>query len=361
MTLRLRSGTTAAVAAALPPVWALRLKRGARALRTALPRLLHWPVSLRPVPLSAFLASALLCALVLLPSTGGAFVPDEEQLWAFVRVGRPQITALIVETRNRVFDPAATATADQVTEFSAGESTAGMDTVPVEVPSRAFRQRIYWQAPAFLAVETLAEDGTLLHFYMEEGSEPISVSRDETRPFSLLDVWPAYLPFAGADPQAWRRGAMLWGLAPHDITLVHTSKERIIYQLAAPGAALGDGLWIQRDPLRLVRFSVRVPASGMTGSGKSGDPKTGSGAETTLTLEFGNFFLDDSVTLEGSDTPVYYPATSNYLLNGKLIRQTSTVSLQVNPTARDFPLNRLHQQAARLSPPAVITYAPPES
>jgi hypothetical protein len=269
-------------------------------------------------------AAALLAGLLLgWPAVARAYIPSLQEIYDRIAASRPALTRAVIETRSVVYDPQG--------RYAPAEGGAlHPDAVPPEVPGRGFRQKIYWIRNTFLGVETYAEDGKLLHFYLHEGFLPIQGGFDPARPFSEEDVIPPYLPFLAADPAEWREAIAFWGLNPQRVELARGYKGDLYFRLVE---GEGRALWIDAGLLRPVRLETRL---------------IGGAGERSLTLAFGEFFfLEDE---SGRGATFYYPRTINYLLDGRLFRQTVVLSFEADPSVQGFPISRLRQMAGKVQP-----------
>ena len=88
-----------------------------------------------------------------------------------------------METVVQVFDPFAKNTEGELTKQ------------PVELSARGFKQVIYWKDGEVLVVETLDEQGQLLHYYYEYNNDLLSISLNENRIFETEDILPRQLRF----------------------------------------------------------------------------------------------------------------------------------------------------------------------
>src|SRR3990172_1666223 len=145
-------------------------------MRISLPR------TARRRTLVAALSAGLGCVLAVLAPSGSAraYIPSLEEIYQLVAARQPALQRALLETRTYVFDPLARR------GEPAGDDNP--DALPGELPARSFRQKIYWIRNAFLGIETLAEDGKPLHFYLNEGFRAIQGDLTPTRTFSEADV-----------------------------------------------------------------------------------------------------------------------------------------------------------------------------
>ena len=90
---------------------------------------------------------------------------------------------LQMETIVQVFDP-----------FSKIKGT-DIPRLPVEIPSRGYKQMIHWKDGEVLVVETYSMNEDLLHFYYEFKERLMSLSLNDNRTFEVEDIMPLQLRF----------------------------------------------------------------------------------------------------------------------------------------------------------------------
>ena len=259
-----------------------------------------------------------------------AYEPPLEEMVKRILSKSTLTTRAIIRTRSVVFDP--TGRAESASD-SAGQTIAlrvpgvGPDEEPL-VPreERTFWQMTYWVRNSFLAVETFSTDGKLLHFYINEAVQPFSFNLHEERFFSQLDVLLPYLPFVGETKTDWQEGLDRWGLQPASVDFVRASKGRVYYRLFE---APGKSMWVDRIRHLPVRINTLIE---------------GGVRPLALTIEFGDFLL----FREGEGEPFAFPRTINYLLDGRLFKQTIVQQFDANPSWHRFPLTRLRNKRQEL-------------
>lgn len=250
-----------------------------------------------------------------------------------------QVSRAIIHLSTTVYDPFAAPAdeAPQPAEAGGEEEVPPLEGewVPVESPERGFRQVVYWVRGKFLAVETFSDDGRLLHFLLDEFYRPISKNLSETRQFSDWDVLPPFLPFAGMDAEGWLQGLAAWGVYPARVDLVRKTKAGILYRLVDT-----DVNWalVDRQNFRPVRIQTTA----------------GEGEEAlTLTIEFSDFTIFGGFPRERQN--IAFPRTVNFLVNGRLAKQTRVGKFEANPSLAVFPITRLRRKARELAPPAAAS------
>jgi hypothetical protein len=246
-------------------------------------------------------------------SPAGAYVPPLDALYEQLVAGSPSVGSAIIDFQCRVFSAPPGDPAGQ----------------PVVDPIRGFRQRVYWQRGRLLAVETLAEDGNLLHVLLSEGGFTQAGQLSAARRFSEADVRPLIFPFLEGKTVAWTDELSFWGVAPADVAYVLLK--------TGPAYRLTDdpekALWLDKEAIRPVKFSTRI---------------AGGAAPLVLTVEFGDFA---SFATKGPEKDqLRIPRKVTYALNGRMFKEVRMTEFEVDPPARKFPLARLRQQAA--APPA---------
>lgn len=304
------------------------LHRPARARPVALLRRpVPWLAPVRALALAAVATAVLATAL---PEPAPAYLPSLEDLYADVARRDPAIRRAVLETRTYVFDPL---------HRTVSSGDPHPDAVPPELPGRSFRQKIYWIRNAFLGIETLADDGTPLNFYLHEGFAPVQGNLTPSRSFSEADVVHPFLPFLTADAARWRQAMEFWGLNPQGVELARGPKGKPLYRLYEEG---GASLWLDPETLRPVR--LRTTMLGPNPQGR------------TLTIEFSEFmFIGER---DRDEENLTFPRTVSFLLDGKLFKQTVLLRFEADPSTRNFPITRLRQEAAKVQSPRPISILP---
>lgn len=263
-------------------------------------------------------------------SAVSAYEPPIREIVTRFLENKSATTRAIIHSRSMVFDPFAApapageagAEADQVVATGVGED----ERLPVLQPERGFRQVTYWVRDIFLAVETFSLEGELLHFYLSETFRPISVNLHPERNFTDSDVLHPYLPFTGESAQGWWEGLDRWGLRPTAVEIVRVPKGGIFYRLVE---SEGKALWVERENHLPLRIETLIE---------------GGEAPTPLTIEFSDFLLFGETT----EDVFFFPGTINYLIDGKLFKQTRVRRMESNPSWRNFPLTRLRNKGREL-------------
>jgi len=258
-------------------------------------------------------------SLILAPGVVGAYVPNTQDLEDLIQALGFRLERAYIETRTEVYSPLP----------APGELEGTAERPPQLQPERGFIQKIYWVRQALLGIETYSATGELLHFYLSEGGNVIQASLNPQRSFALADILPPYLPFVESNPAQWRRGLTEWGISPNRVELVRGAKDILYFRLAEGPQS---GLWLDRDSILPVRLDAVVQGGG--------DP-------LRLTLLFGDFA--EVIEASANSATLHYPFTTNYLLNGRLFRQTRVVEFRDNPKERDLPLSALRKRAQEIS------------
>jgi hypothetical protein len=260
-----------------------------------------------------------------------AYVPSLDDLYQLVAARQPALQRAMVETRSYVFDP--------LDASGTGTPNANVDAMPPALPGRSFRQKIYWIRNSFLGIETFAEDGTLLHFYLNEGFKPVEGNLTPTRSFTEADVVHPFLPFMSADPARWRQAVEFWGINPQRVEMDRGPKGEPLYRLSeGPDTAL----WLEPELLRPVKLQTRI----------AGGPQGGH----LLTIEFSEFmFIGDS---RNDADNFYFPRTVNFLLDGRLFKQTVVLDFEADPSVQGFPITKLRSLAAKVQAPRPVSFVP---
>lgn len=272
------------------------------------------------------LLAGVLC--VLGASHAAAYEPTVDEIVTRFLEKTPPTTRAIFETRSVVFDPFATGEpAADAAEGATLTSGVGEDEeVQNEQPERAFIQTTYWIRNSFLAVETFSTDGELLHFYLGEKFKPISLNQSADRPFADWDVLSPYLPFLEAGAEGWREGLDRWGVQPERVEFIRTPKGLVYFKLVE---GPGKSVWVDRFLHRPLKIETVI----------EGGPEP-----LRLTIEFGEFMLFG----DEEAGPVMFPRTINYLLDGRLFKQTTVRRFENEPPWARFPLTRLRRKGREL-------------
>ncbi|MDH5751304.1 MAG: hypothetical protein OEZ59_02655 [Deltaproteobacteria bacterium] len=294
-------------------------------LRTGGRSLSRFAAGRRAIP--ALLVSALLAAGVLgaslsgaltLVSTAGAYQPGFEELEQMIATPGGQLHRLVFKATTTVFNPF---------EKEGGDQESSGEHLPVPQPEWSFSQEVFWINGRFLGVETSSLEGQPLHFFWEEGVSPVSAGLDPERVFVTEDIVPPFMPFLETSYSAWKRGMRAWGINPSRMSLVRGEKDRFMF-LLSDGAEMG--VWIDRHYMVPVRMETVVQ---------------GGERPWKLVIEFSDFA--ELVENEAA-RPVVFPLTTNYLLDGRLFRQTRVQDLQVNPSTRGIPITSLRNRAVKV-------------
>jgi hypothetical protein len=286
------------------------------------------PQALLPA-LAALTLGLLLVALPVAPAR--AYIPSLAELYKLVAARQPAIQRAILETRTYVFDPL----------HRAGQPVgdANPDAMPPELTAHEFHQKIYWIRNAFLGIETFSEDGTPLHFYLNEGFRAVQGDLKTGRSFSEADVVHPFLPFVAADPARWRQAVSFWGINPRSVDISRGSKGEVYYRLQEDES---KALWLEPELLRPVRLRTRL---------EGGDQ-----GSHTLTIEFREFMFIGSNDNDADN--FYFPRTVDFLLDGKLFKQIVVLRFEADSSVQGFPITRLRSLAAKVQPAEPVSYDP---
>ncbi|HKI98936.1 MAG TPA: hypothetical protein VKB51_10720 [bacterium] len=270
--------------------------------------------------------AALLVAILAAPAL--AYIPSLKDIYRLVAARQPAIQRAMLETRTYVFDP--------LGRSGKGVPSTNPDAMPVELPERSYRQKIYWIRNAFLGIETYAEDGTLLNFYLNEGFRPVMGNLTPGRTFSESDVVHPFLAFVSADPARWRQAVEFWGINPQRVDIARGPKGEVYYRLVESEE---KAVWLDPDLLRPVKLQTRL----------AGGPHGGH----LLTIEFSEFmFIGDG------PNEFYFPRTVNFLLDGRLFKQTVVMNFDADPSVQGFPITKLRALAAKAQPERPVSFVP---
>ena len=88
---------------------------------------------------------------------------------------------------------------------------------PIELPARSFKQLIHWQDGKALVVETQDEQGELLHFYYENNADQLSISLNDNRSFSTVDILPHELRFRSRYEENRSRALQEFGIVSKEV------------------------------------------------------------------------------------------------------------------------------------------------
>jgi len=241
-----------------------------------------------------------------------AYVPPVDDLWARLVAGAPLLKSAIVDTETVVFDPAQPGPAGSAQGAPAPKPLAGRD----------FRQRIYWQRGALLAVETLSGDGTPLHLMLRDGYRTYEKALSTARTFAPADLHPVLYPFLEASAAAWRDELVFWGIQPLAVAL-ELYGSATAYVL---GEGAGQALWIDRNEDRPVRLEVRAAGP----------------APLQLAVQFSEYMPVAAKNQDAANPRL--PKVMTYEIGGRLFRRTTITDVQADAPVRSFPLVRWRQE-----------------
>ena len=294
----------------------------------------HLSAMIAQPPFMRSTVAALVLGLLLmgLPAPSAqAYIPSLDEIFQLVAVRPPALQRAMLETRTYVFDPLHRA------GQTAGDTNP--DAMPPELQAREFHQKIYWIRNAFLGIETSAEDGTPLHFYLNEGFRAVQGDLASGRSFTEADVVHPYLAFVSADPARWRQAINFWGINPRKVDIVRGSKGEVYYRLLEDE---DKALWLDPETLRPVRLRTRLEG--------------GEHGGRTLTIEFREFMFIGGASSDAED--FFFPRTVDFLLDGKLFKQIVVLRFEADPSVQGFPITRLRGLAAKVQPPEPVSYDP---
>jgi hypothetical protein len=260
-----------------------------------------------------------------------AYVPPVDDLWARLAAGTPPLSAAVVETETVVYDPEAPLP---------GAAGPGQPApAPVPVKARGFRQRIYWQRGALLAVETLAADGSPAHLFLRNGYRAYSRALSPRIVFSEADLRPLLFPFLEGSATAWRDELVFWGIQPLTVDLVLAGATAYVRL----GEGAGPALWIDRRTDLPFKLTAQIAG----------------GAPLRVELRFSDYMAVAPKNADAGNPRL--PRVVSYEVEGKLFRKTTVVEVQADPPARAFPLARWRQELGIPETPPAFAFGPPES
>jgi len=255
------------------------------------------------------------------PPQALGYVPSLEEVYRQIAASQPGVTRIVLESESEVFDPLGRFT-------PAPAEPLGADAPPPQASGRAFRRKVYWIRDRLLAVETFSLSGKRLHIYLREGPRPVQENFDPARLFDSSEVLPVYLPFLSGDPTWWRKAANFWGVAPYRVDLVRAGKGEMLYRMEdGPRRAV----WVRPESLVVTRLDAALEGGETPGA---------------LTFEFAEFIMVPGSPPQGGT--LSYPLTINVLLDGRLIRRTRLLRLDIDPSVQGFPITRLRKDAERI-------------
>jgi len=270
----------------------------------------------KPWGLLAARRFAALSAVLLLAAPAAGYVPPVDDLIARLAAQAPLATSAILEYSCHVYP----VTLGQ----GLGEAVSTQQD-----KGRSFRQRVYWQRRALLAVETLAEDGTVLHVSIAENGTVQQAALSTSRRFSDFDLHLVFHPFLEGDSSAWKSELTFWGVTPRQTQLVLLKGAPHFRAQESPEKAL----WVERESLRPVQLVSAV----------------GGGPEPlTLSIAFSDYIALVARARDRDEET--FPRKATFRINGQRFKEVALGEFEVNPPARKFPLQRLRQQAAGRPP-----------
>lgn len=273
------------------------------------------------------------CFILLVAGIAFAYLPDLDELLVQIDKQPNNLTRAYIETSTQVYNPFVDINAEM-----RGEPQSS------PMPERNFTQKIYWIAGSFLGVETYAEDGTLLHYYLDEGLGATQASLTDDRIFDTMDILPPYLPFLIPNPASWLSGSREWGISPSKVDIALSKKGKWFYILNEEdkdGEGNQSALWLEKDKLRPEKLVTQIQSSS---------------APMVLTIEFNDFLVAYYGRYGAPD--VFYPMTINYLVNGRLFKRTEVVDFKGNPSTKGFPVSSLRKKAIEHAPTQAPTLLP---
>jgi hypothetical protein len=280
---------------------------------------------------TALVALAATAAALLGALPARAYVPSLDEIYHLVAAHPAPLQRAMLETRTYVFDP--------LHRVDPVGANANPDAVAPELPTREYRQKIYWIRNSFLGIETYAADGTLLHFYLNEGFLPVQGNLTAGRSFSEADVVHPFLAFVAADPARWRQAVTFWGLNPKRVEIARGDKGEVYYRLAEDEQ---KALWLDPELLRPIKLQTRLDGGDQGGR--------------TLTIEFREFMFIGSSDNDAEN--FYFPRTVDFLLDGRLFKQIVVLHFESDPSVQGFPITKLRTLAAKVQTPQPVSLNP---
>lgn len=265
----------------------------------------------------------LFTGFLLFAPVAGAYLPEVGDVYQKLLRGNLLANRVILYTRSLVFDPFTNGDKKEKNADSLYTGENG-EFPPKVLKEKSFTQKLYWVRGKVLMVETFDLSGKLIHLFLDEGFKPVTKSFSPERKFTTMDIISPFMPFLISGQTAIKNGLADWGISPTQVTLVQDLKKEIYYQV---DGGTHQNLWVDRIFLRPVRLNTLIADKG---------------SPLKLTLEFSNYFLH--IKGKYNREAFSYPGVIDFLLDGKLFKQTVLKNLKVDPSWRFIPLSRIRKQ-----------------
>ena len=212
-----------------------------------------------------------------------------------------------METIVQVFDPFST-NADG--EFSKNAT---------ELPARGFKQVIYWKDGEILVVETLDEQGQLLHFYYEYKDDLLSISLNDNRTLEIEDILPRQLRFRSRYENDRSRALKETGIIYKSIAYHISKNNRVFLRIGD----LESGHFALLNPKTYDLISIH----------------------NRLWVENGNW-LELKIIFKKYETYRWqtYPKVTEYFLDNRLFKRVRVSKIR---TLSRLPIKKLQEQARK--------------
>ena len=250
-----------------------------------------------------FLVGTLIC----IAKPAAAFYPLTWDDLMFQMEKRMSWRKAKMETIVQVFDP--------FTKDSEGNSPKNS----VELPARGFKQVIHWKDGEILVVETLDEQGQLLHFYYENREDFLSISLNDNRTLETEDILPRHLRFRSRFEDDRSRALEETGIIYKSISYHINNKNHVFLRIGD----VESGHFALLNPKTYDLISIH----------------------NRLWLENENW-LELKIVFKNYETYRWqtYPKVTEYFLDNRLFKRVKISKIQ---TLSRLPIKKLQEQAVK--------------
>jgi len=212
------------------------------------------------------------------------------------------------------------ATTVQVYDPFALQKATSPDQEPHKISELGYQQNIYWKVNELLVVETLNNEGELLHFYYESNGDVVSVATQKERLFLKMDILLHYFRFIVSRKEDWEKSLREVHIHGKEISLHHDNHYNIFYRVGEPQADHFALIDKESFLLKALQYSLR-----------SGENKH------LIRIVFQEMI---------SYKKLEYPQQTDYFLDDRLFKRV-IISFMQHP--EKLPLDILRQKAVKWS------------